>query len=83
MTKIGYGEFDGCESLQSINIPDSVTTIKEGAFDYCLNLKSITVGANNPNYVSIDTVLFTKDMKKIICYAPHTGRDKAIVDQIL
>ena len=33
----------GCSSLKSINIPDSVTSIGEGAFESCYSLKDITI----------------------------------------
>ena len=37
------GAFSGCESLQSITIPNSVTSIEEGAFFLCKSLQSITI----------------------------------------
>lgn len=59
--------FDSCSNLTILNIPASVTDIATnedyniGApFPYCSSLESITVAKNNPNYQSIDGVLFTK-----------------------
>lgn len=44
--------FNWCESLTSIFIPKSVTTIGEGAFAGCLGLKHIQVELGNPTYDS-------------------------------
>ena len=42
------GAFSGCESLQSITIPNSVTSIGDEAFGCCKSLQSITI----PNSVT-------------------------------
>ena len=46
---VSNAAFDGCCSLQSITIPNSVTTIGEVAFYYCCLLQSITI----PNSVNM------------------------------
>ena len=43
VTTIGESAFDGCNSLTSVNIPDSVTTIGDFAFRYCDSLTSVTI----------------------------------------
>ena len=40
---IGGGAFFECSSLQSITIPDSVTSIGDSAFSWCSSLPSITI----------------------------------------
>ena len=73
MTTIGKGAFKVCESLTSVNIPNTVTTIGNEAFSYCSSLASISVASDNPNYIGIDGVLFNKDKTTIVAYP--AGKD--------
>ncbi|MBD5131115.1 MAG: leucine-rich repeat protein, partial [Clostridiales bacterium] len=41
LKKIGYAAFAGCESLEQISIPGSVTMLEAGAFGQCSSLKSV------------------------------------------
>ena len=68
LTYISYSTFGGCSSLSSVNIPAKVTDIKYDAFENCQNLKTINVSGDNMAYISVDGVLFTKDMTMIIQY---------------
>lgn len=45
VTKIGYYAFEGCENLQSVSIPDSVTHIDTSAFQNCTKLAEVTLGS--------------------------------------
>ena len=45
VTSIGFGAFDGCSGLTSIEIPNSVTSIGERAFSYCSGLTSVVWNA--------------------------------------
>ncbi|MCR5462423.1 MAG: leucine-rich repeat protein [bacterium] len=49
---IGSDAFEGCTSLESITIPESVTSIDGGAFNGCSSLSSIKVDENNTAYDS-------------------------------
>ena len=43
-----------------------MTSIGNGSFYNCSNLQSITVEPNNPNYVSKDGILFTKNFQILL-----------------
>lgn len=65
---IGYNAFEDCTSLVSVTIPDSVREIYTAVFCNCENLESITVDKANPEFSSMDGVLFNKDQTNLIFY---------------
>ena len=74
---IGEDAFEDCKSLTSINIPNSVTSIKDNAFSYCSSLSSITIpdsvtsiGSEAFSYCSsLSSVTIGKSVKSIDSYA--------------
>ncbi len=54
--------------LTTVTIPKTLTEIMVGAFSECLSLTEIIVEEGNPNYISIDGVLFTKDLTRLMQY---------------
>ena len=68
VTSIGVLAFSFCSNLTFVTIPNSVINIENGPFTACINLKTIIVGADNPNYCSMDGVLFNKDKTQLIQY---------------
>jgi len=63
---IGAYAFSGCSALASVTIPASVTSISNTAFYDCSALASINVHPDNPNYASVDGVLFDKGLTVLI-----------------
>ena len=59
--------FNGCTSLKTVSIPQTVKSIYEPPFPNCTNLTAINVHASNTAYKSVDGVLYTKDGKTLIC----------------
>jgi len=43
---VAGGAFNGCQSLQSVSIPDSVVSIGDSAFSNCTALTDVTLGKN-------------------------------------
>lgn len=55
------------EKVQVINIGKDVKEIDGKAFYSCWNLERIEVDEENPYYCDVDGVLYTKDMKTLVC----------------
>ena len=68
VTIIDNGAFALNNRMTKIKIPASVEYIGLAAFEGCMCLKSIEVEAQNPNYCSVDGVLYSKDMTTIYAY---------------
>lgn len=68
VTSIGERAFYGCDALTDIYVPESVTYIGPHAFVNCDVLTAINVDGSNQEYASKDGVLYTKDMRRLICY---------------
>lgn len=67
VTEIGKAAFLRCQSLETITIPQSMTDIGDRIFDGCSRLREITVDEKNPNYTSINGVLYSGDKKRLLC----------------
>ena len=68
VTSIGDNAFSYCSGLTSVTIPNSVTSIGSWAFTGCTGLTSIDVTSDNPNYSSIDGVMFNKNKTSLHTY---------------
>ena len=68
VTSIEEYAFYGCSSLTSVTIPQSVTYINLNPFGNCVNLTYIKVDNKNNYYISVNGVLYNKDMSLLICY---------------
>ena len=66
VTTIGDNAFEHCEALTSVHIPASCTSIAGNPFQGCESLEGIVVDENNPNYSSMDGVLYDKYMSTLI-----------------
>ena len=69
VTKIGETAFSGCTGLTEVYLPASLTKIGANAFSKCRNLHTLIVDPANKTYCSKDNVLYTKDMKTLVCAA--------------
>ena len=83
VTEIAEYAFWNCIELTSISISKNVTVIGEDAFAGCNGLTSINVDNSNPNYSSLDGVLFNKDKTTLILYPREkAGASYSIPDSV-
>ena len=68
VTSIGGTAFGRCDKLTSVTIGNSANNIIGACLGDSLSLTSINVDVNNPNYCSIDGVLFDKNQTTLIRY---------------
>ena len=65
-----------------MTIPNSVTSIGDGAFAYCSGLTSIVVDASNTVYSSQDGVLYNKAKTVLIQYPGGKSGGFTIPDSV-
>ncbi|HEY3420914.1 MAG TPA: leucine-rich repeat protein [Methanomassiliicoccales archaeon] len=71
---IGNGAFSGCNLMTAITIPDSVASIGSGGFFGMTSLKQIDVSGGNPNYNSVNGVLYDEGIHTLIAFpSARTG----------
>ena len=83
LEKIAAYTFHRCENLTEINVPKNVNEIGVNAFNGATSedgktsaLAKITVDKDNPNFKSVDGIVFSKDGKTIVSYPPAKSGDK-------
>jgi len=68
VTYIGEDAFYDCSNLTSVTIPNSVRSIGKNAFYGCNSLTSIQVKSGNPQYCSIEGILFNSDKSELVVF---------------
>ena len=68
VTRINRQAFSWCDNLASATISESVTAIEDGIFLGCETLQSITVSTNNPEFCSVDGIMYDKDKYELVSY---------------
>jgi len=68
VTVIGGSAFRFCHSLTQVVIGKGLSSLGYEVFAYCLGLISITVDPENPDFSSLDGVLFDKTRTRLIQY---------------
>lgn len=76
--KIGAYAFYACDGLKWLHLPASVEDIEENVFGCCYRLYEFTVDQDNPNFISIDGVLFNRDCTTLVAFPNAKGSNYSI-----
>ncbi|MCR5517381.1 MAG: leucine-rich repeat protein [Lachnospiraceae bacterium] len=66
VTYIDATAFSGCNNLTSITLSEGISEVDPRFFSKCFALTAIYVSDNDPNYCSVDGVLYSKDKTRLI-----------------
>ena len=66
IAEIGMKTFEKCVNLTELIVGANVSKIEGDALDGCQSLQRFVVDAGNPWYCSVDGILYTKDMRKVV-----------------
>lgn len=69
LMEIGEWAFHACDKIKQFIIGPTVEKIGKYAFGSCKSLESIQVDLNNPNFITIEGNLYSKDGKTLLQYA--------------
>ncbi len=70
VTVINGSSFTFCSNVTSVKIPAKVTRIGDHLAGYATSLATYNVDEKNENFCSVDGIVYTKDMKKLVAYPP-------------
>lgn len=76
VTSIGEMAFLGCTSLKTVKLSTGVAKIEKNAFGSCSVLQEVQVAKDNPNFSSLDGVLYSKAQDTLVIY-PAAKTDAA------
>ena len=80
--ELAIGCFQNCYALRSITLPKGAICGANPFSNNCPNLKEILVDEGNENLISVDGVVFFKDMKTLVAYPEGKGSQYVIPDGV-
>lgn len=79
VTTLDMNSLRYCATLEKIFLPKTITNIHQIALIQTENLVSIEVDKENEYFTSVDGVLYTKDLKKIVKYPDNKANSYFVV----
>ncbi len=70
--------FKGCDLIDVLVLPASVSRFGTHVIDYCFNLKSFEVASGSASFKAVDGVLFTADGNELVCCPTGKGGDYTV-----
>lgn len=67
--------------VKTIQISKNVEQVESNAFRSCHSLENIIVAEENPNYLTIDGILYNKDKTELICYPSEKQGKTYTIDE--
>lgn len=72
--------FDSCDSLRTVNVGSQLAVMGLNPFKSCSSLVNLNASANN-YFNFVDSVIYSKDMKTLICYPEGRMVDTYTIQQ--
>ena len=79
VTYIGKFAFAECSAIKEININKNITFISDDAFDSCDELERIEVDKQNSYFKSVDGVVYSNDLSKILRVPSNYKKDNFVI----
>ena len=79
---ISLSAFQSCGSLTNVLLPAALTNLVAPEFRQCTNLLAINLDPGNPNYSSVDGVVFDKSQTTLVKFPGGKRGSYAIADNI-
>lgn len=70
--------FSGCTAITSIRIPASVSVFDGSSFAGC-NIKAYEVDSENPYFIAVDGVVFSKDLTSLVAFPSAYSYERYVV----
>ncbi len=83
VTRLESGSLDGCYNIGSISIPASLAEVDPHEFVDCDSVMGFIVDPDNPSYVTVDGVLFSKDLSTLVRYPSAMVDDYTVPEGVL